>query len=147
MVVRRAKAAGKRGFRGYASPVQPGWNNPGGGGGSAAPFALTMHSVRLTEEPRAFGQDETRKRNQRKLFWYWQWSRDWEWRQVTTIFNIQPDVTDAPKVEEDGPDKTKEWVWFWRWREYCRARNRKRYLPRSKEKNPILEWISRLNRH
>lgn len=147
-MVRRAKATGKRGFKGYSSPVQAGWDDPGGGGGDASPPELSMNSVSLGKKHQPFGMDETRKKNQRKLFWYWQWSRDWHWREVVTVSSIQPEK--APEdFDEDEEANIRAWVWYWRWKDMNAKKGKKRKkknIDGPPEYSPVVRWIISLNR-
>ena len=152
MAVRRARGGRKRGFRKYGSPVQAGWNRSGGAGEPGDPYELTMNSVRLTSKIQPFGMDETRKRNMRRMLWYWQWSRDWNWRQVTTISGLQPDrqahpvLTFETKPEEDQIKAGPTWYWAW-----PKGRKGKRKSPRdlkniiSKRGTELMHWMVSLN--
>lgn len=147
-MVRRAKASGKRGFKGYSSPTQGGWDDPGGGGGDASPPSRSMNSVSLSAKHEPFGMDETRKKNQRKLFWYWNWSRDWHFREVVTVSNIQPEATQSDKLDEESEGNIRAWVWYWRWKDLKskkRRQGKKRRPDGPPEYSPVMRWIVSLN--
>lgn len=148
-MARRVRATGKRGFKAYSSPVQAGWDDPGGGGDDGNPLELSMHSVSLSSKHQPFGMDETRKKNQRKLFWYWQWSRDWQWREVVTVSSIQPEK--APdEIYDEEDENFRAWVWYWRWKDTYNAKKkkgkRKNKLAGPPERSPVVRWIVSLNR-
>lgn len=115
MKIRKSKASGKRGFKTYASPMQAGWNKPGGGGEPGDPYELSMYAVRLRERLEPFGMDEGRKRAQRRMLWYWRHSRDWQGLRVRAACAIEPEkmswTAEAPQTEH--PEQPKA-TWYWR---------------------------------
>lgn len=149
MAVRRSIGGRKRGFKAYSSAKQAGWDKPGGGGFPGDPFERTMKRVKLTPKLEPFGMDENRKQKMRRMLWYWQWSRDWNWRQIAAIANIQPDQQkgfsgDQAQQFEHAPS---EISWYWRWPSKRKNNKRKRDLRKLSynRDNGLIAWIVSLN--
>lgn len=144
MPVRRSRGGRKRGFKTYASAKQAGWDKPGGGGFPGDPFERTMKRVKLTANFEPFGMNETRKQKLRRMLWYWQWSRDWNWRQIAAVADIQPDQhngvsTDLERYVTGSGAATS---WYWRW-----PKKRKRHLKKlvNKRTSELMAWMVSLN--
>lgn len=152
MAVRRSSGGGKRGFRKYGSPVQAGWSRPGGGGEPGSPYELTMRRVKLSAKLEPHGMDEGRKRNLRRMVWYWQWSRDWNWRQMTTISGAQPERRPYPiQTYTIRPDDTETKIfpaWYWTWPKGRKGKRKKRLDWRriaAKRGTELMDWMVSLN--
>lgn len=129
---RRKKGGGKRSFRKFSvrDPFRP--KGSDGAEVDASPFELTMNSVRLSRKNKVLGMDETRRKTQRKLIWYWQFSRNWQvsrtwnWRQIAEALSINPEKSWQSAEEPDAAKKHKDWIWFWRWRDWQNKKRKKR---------------------
>lgn len=153
MPVRRSRGGGKRGFKAYSSAKQAGWDRPGGGGEPGDPYELTMNRVKLGSKLEPFGMDESRKRNMRRMLWYWQWSRDWNWRQLSAVAGIQPQKQSVPVLTvERNPEEDMEVIstvaWYWQWPKKSKKRKKnKRDLSQvvAKRGSELMHWMVSLN--
>jgi hypothetical protein len=133
---RRRKGGGKRSFRKFS--VKDPFRGKGSDGAEvdASPFELSMNSVRLTRKDKVLGMDETRRKTQRKLIWYWQFSRNWQvsrawnWRQISEAYSIGAEKSAEAHHDDDEGQKHSDWIWFWRWRD--RQNKKKRRSKRGK---------------
>lgn len=149
---RRIRGGGKRGFKAYSSAKQAGWDRPGGGGFPGDPFELTMKRVRLSSNFQPFGMDESRKRNMRRMLWYWQWSRDWQWRQLAAVSGIQPDkhaepVVTIERLTDEAPTHLATVAWYWQWPKKQKSQRTKRDLKKAvaKRGSELMQWMVSLN--
>jgi len=145
------KAKPRRVWAGYAIANAPGWSFPGGGDGdTACPRERSMNSVKLRQEDENQSRRRclTRQRNQRKIFWYIQWSRDWNWRKIATATNIQPEKTGSSVTIsfDSGDPMAEETVFSWQWRAYVAARRKlksKKGIP--KKFSALVKWSTLIN--
>lgn len=129
---RRSKGGSKRSFRKFSvrDPFRP--KGSDGAEVDASPFELSMNSVRLSKKTKVLGMDESRRKTQRRILWYWQFSRNWQvskawnWRQITEALSISPEKSARSDEEPDQGKKGKDWVWFWRWRDWQAKQKRRR---------------------
>jgi len=143
------KTKARRVWAEHASPDAPGWDGPGGGDGdTACPRELSSHAVALREKKDdSRRRDRTREQNQRKIFWYIQYSRDWNWRKLAAAVDIQPEMPSSPVRSKDQDVDENEWIWYWRWLEYKRARRKQKRKGGVPAKfSSMVKWISGLNR-
>lgn len=152
MKVRNKGGFAKRSFKAYSSPKQAGWDRPGGGGEAGDPYELSMKQVRLVTGHEPFGMDEGRKRKLRRMIWYWQWSRDWNWRQITTVSGIQPENQTYRPISVPSTDEEQNGLrrstWYWRWSSFKKKRDAKQesiaHLNRCYG-SELLHWMVSLN--
>jgi hypothetical protein len=76
---------------------------------------LSINAFKLVAKSQAFGMDGVRKATQRRVLWYWRFSRDW--RKVNQSQNIQPEKSliverQLGENEEQEQDQSK---WYWSW--------------------------------
>jgi hypothetical protein len=130
---RRKKGGGKRSFRKFS--VKDPFRGKGSDGADvdASPFELSMHSVRLSKKEKVLGMDDTRRKTQRKLIWYWQFSRNWQvtkawnWRLITEALSVAPEKHQPTNDTNDANDsEDRDWIWFWRWRDWQNKMKRRR---------------------
>lgn len=114
----RSRGGGKRRFRGFSVSDAFSESDPDGDDGPG--LELSIHAFSLSQKKLALGMDEGRKKAMRRLLWYWQFSRDWDWRQVNAVERLQKDfyALNAPIIVSYAADanKAEKTQWYWRWR-------------------------------
>lgn len=113
---RRPRAGRKRAFRRFVlirkmRPVFP--------GGSDEPLPeLSINAFKLTPKSRVLGMDGVRRATQRRIIWYWRFSRGWQ--KVTRTQALQPEkslqihrAAQPEDSESPGANQTNQWYWQW----------------------------------
>lgn len=112
----RSRGGGKRRFRGFAVSDPFSEADPGGEDGPGLELSITAFS--LSQKKQALGMDECRKRTMRRLLWYWQFSRDWNWRAVSHVERVQQDfcaLNSPVTVSYASRAQAGSGQWYWRW--------------------------------
>jgi hypothetical protein len=123
--IKSASSAGKRRFRGFS--VSDPFSDADPDGEDGPGLELSINAFSLPSKKQALGMDEGRKKAMRRLLWYWQWSRDWDWRLVSETVSIQQDQSSQAECVEctdhlETEPSASHWYWHWRRRVAARRR-------------------------
>lgn len=132
----RSQGGIKRRFRGFSVSDPFSECDPGGEDGPGLELSISAFS--LSKKAQALGMDEGRKQTMYRLLWYWQFSRDWRWRQISHVERVQQDFCplNAPVTVRYGACEGREaGEWYWHWHRRLMGRKllkRPRALMRAK---------------